>query len=183
MSSIEHNTKLKMQMASKAPKEPFVMYLGVLVALSALHPIMSLTSVNALLEKYQALKRKDEVHITLKFFPRTCSKEEKKAVVDDFRRFMEEHGNDVCVTITGIGYHEGTCALQISSDIITRNGNSTSVPWTHAKQNHITIALEEGKKAQDSVNAVIKQEDGGYLGDFVPISPTIINGHLQTFSS
>lgn len=57
------------------------------------------------------------------------------------------------------------------------------MPWTHEKQNHITVALEEGKYAKDSVIAVIKQEEyGDYPGDFIPLEPSIpIIGNLQTF--
>jgi 2'-5' RNA ligase len=134
------------------------------------------------LNKHDALKRKDEVHITLKFFKKD-DKDMKKGIVNAFKKFIEEHWDEVSLMITGIGYHQGTCALQVSSTITTKD--ETVVPWTHDKQNHITIALEEGKNAKDSIFAVMKQnESGDYPGDFISFEPPIvITGHLQTFSS
>jgi hypothetical protein len=170
---------------SKAPKEPrdaFVMYLGISVLLSALQTLLSTEAVQALFAKYPALKQKVEFHATLKFFEKK-DKDVKKGIVDAFKQFIEEHGADVSLMVTGIGYHQGTCALQVSPTIRTIDGSNTIVPWTHDKQNHITIALEEGKNAKDSVFAVMKQEDGGdYPGDFIPFTgPFVIIGHLQPF--
>jgi hypothetical protein len=164
------------------PKEPkaYVMYLGIAILGSALQPIKSLDAVHTLFAKYPELKYNEEFHITLFFFPKKY--ENKEVVVSEFRQFIAQHGDEVIVTVTGIGYHEGTCALQVSPTILTKGGNIT-VPWTHEKQNHITIALEEGKSAKNSIIAVIKQEEGGdYPGDFVPFEPCIvISGNLRTF--
>lgn len=170
----------------KAPKEPrdaFVMYLGVSVLLSALQPLFSTEAVQALFAKYPALIQKEEFHATLKFFKKD-DKDVKRGIVDAFKKFIEEHGADVSLIVTGIGYHQGTCALQVSPTITTTDGSNTLVPWTNDKQNHITVALEEGKNAKDSVFAVMKQEDGGdYPGDFIPFTePIPIPGHLQPFS-
>jgi 2'-5' RNA ligase len=129
------------------------------------------------------LKRKDTFHITLCFFQKKC--EDKGAIVEEFKRFIEEHGKEVSITVTGIGYLEGTCALQVSPVILTMDGRNITVPWIHEKQNHITIALEEGKSAKNSVLAVMKQEESGdYPGDFISFEPgIIINGNLKPFSS
>ncbi len=166
----------------KAPKEAFVMYLGVSVLLSVLQPLFSTEAVQALFAKYSALIQKDEFHATLKFFKKD-DKDVKKGIVDAFKQFIEEHGADVSLMVTGIGYHQGTCALQVSPTITTTDGSNTIVPWTNDKQNHITIALEEGKSATDSVFSVMKQEDGGdYPGDFTPFTgPIAIAGQLQPF--
>ena len=163
------------------PKEPkaYVMYLGIAIPLSALQPIMSLEVVQTLFEEYPKLEYNDEFHITLLFFPKKCA--DKEIVVGEFRQFIAQNGDEVSITVTGIGYHEGTCALQVSPTILTKGGNIT-VPWTHEKQNHITIALEEGKHAKNSIIAVMKQdEDGDYPGNFVPLEPIVITGNLQTF--
>lgn len=167
----------------KAPKEAFVMYLGVSVLLSVLQPLFSTEAVQALFAKYSALIQKDEFHATLKFFKKD-DKDVKKGIVNAFKQFIEEHGADVSLMDTGIGYHQGTCALQVSPTIQTTDGSNTIVPWTHDKQNHITIALEEGKSAKDSVFSVMKQEGSSdYPGDFTPFTePIPIPGHLQPFS-
>jgi hypothetical protein len=180
--------KSKVPEKSRKPKVPgvqlipkaFVMYLGIAIPLSVLQPIMSLDAVHALFAKYLKLKFNEEFHITLFFFPKKY--ENKEVVVSEFRQFIAQHGDEVLVTVTGIGYHEGTCALQVSPTILTKGGNIV-VPWTHEKQNHITIALEEGNNAKNSVIAVMKQEeDGDYPGDFVPFeSGIVISGNLQTF--
>jgi hypothetical protein len=185
--------------AQKAPKEPkaqkeqrepkaqeskkeFVMFLGVLVYLSALQSLFSTEAVQALFAKYPALIQKEEFHATLKFFKKD-DKDVKREMVDEFKKFIEEHGADVSLMVTGIGFHQGTCALQVSPTIRTTDGSNTLVPWTHNKQNHISIALEEGKNAKDSVFAVMKQEGSDdYPGDFIPFTePIPIIGHLQTF--
>ena len=72
--------------------------------------------------------------------------------------------------------------MQVSPTILTKGGNIV-VPWTHEKQNHITIALEEGKSAKNSVISVMKKDEGGdYPGDFVPFeSGIVISGNLRTF--
>ena len=167
------------QMTRKDPKV-YVMYLGVAILSSALQPIMSLEAVQTLFAKYPELKKKEEFHITLLFFPKKCA--DKEVVVGEFRQFITQHGDEVSITVTGIGYHEGTCALQVSPTILTKESNIT-VPWTHEKQNHITIALEEGKSAKNSIIAVMKQEEGGdYPGDFIPFEPSIpITCNLRTF--
>jgi hypothetical protein len=166
----------------KAPKEAFVMYLGVSVLLSVLQPLFSTEAVQALFAKYPALIQKEEFHATLKFFKKD-DKDVKREMVDEFKKFIEEHGADVSLMVTGIGFHQGTCALQVSPTIRTTDGSNTLVPWTHNKQNHISIALEEGKNAKDSVFAVMKQEGSDdYPGDFIPFTePIPIIGHLQTF--
>lgn len=175
-------SKPRDQLTSKEPKalkKPFVMYLGVAILSSALQPIMSLEVVQTLFAKYPELKKKEEFHITLLFFPKKCA--DKEVVVDEFRQFIAQHGDEVSITITGIGYHEGTCALQVSPIILTKESNIT-VPWIHEKQNHITIALEEGKNAKNSIIAVMKKEEyGDYPGDFIPLEPFAITGKLQTF--
>ena len=181
--------KIKAPKEPKAPQTqrassgPFVIYLGVGFDLSVWHPILELDTVVALFEKYPELKRKDTVHITLRFFQKKC--EDKGAIVDEFMRFIEEHGAEVSITVTGIGYHEGTCALQVSPVILTMDGHNTLVPWTHDKQNHITIALEEGKSAKNSIFAVMKQEGSSdYPGDFTSFEPSVvITGSLRPFSS
>lgn len=165
------------------PKEPFVMYLGVEINGCVLEQIMASSDVEGFIDKYPELKKKDTGHITLRFFSKKC--ENKREIVDEFRRFIAEHGEEVSITVTGIGYHEGTCALQVSPVILTMDGHNITVPWTHDRQNHITIALEEGKSAKNSVLAVMKQEESGdYLGDFIPFKPCIIiKGTLKPFSS
>jgi hypothetical protein len=167
------------QMTRKDPKA-YVMYLGVAILSSALQPIMSLDAVQTLFAKCPDLKKKEEFHITLLVFPKKCA--DKEIVVGEFRQFIAQNGDEVSITVTGIGYHEGTCALQVSPTILTKESNIT-VPWTHEKQNHITIALEEGKSAKNSIIAVMKQEEGGdYPGDFIPFEPSIpITGNLRTF--
>jgi hypothetical protein len=178
----KQQSKVPKEQHAMVPKEPFIMYLGVDVAVGNLLPIFSLHDIEALFAKYPALIQKEEFHATLKFFKKD-DKDVKKGIVDAFKQFIEEHGADVSLMVTGIGYHQGTCALQISPTIQTTDGSNTLVPWTHDKQNHITIALEEGKSAKDSVFAVMKQEDGGdYPGDFIPFTePIPITGHLQPF--
>lgn len=176
---------------TKAPKEPrepkeprvaFVMYLGVSVLLTALQSLFSTEAVQALFAKYHALIQKNEFHLTLKFFEKN-DKDVKGEMVDAFKKFIEEHGAVVSLMVTGIGYHQGTCALQVSPAITTTDGSNTIVPWTNDKQNHITIALEEGKRAKDSVFAVMKHEESGdYPGDFIPFTePIAITGQLQPF--
>lgn len=169
---------------AQEPKKEFVMYLGVSVLLSALQSLFSTEAVQALFAKYPALIQKEEFHATLKFFKKD-DKDVKREMVDEFKKFIEEHGADVSLMVTGIGYHQGTCALQVSSTITTIDGSNTLVPWTHDKQNHITIALEEGKSAKDSVFAVMKQEEcSDYPGDFIPFTePIPIIGQLKPFSS
>jgi hypothetical protein len=177
----------KEQKAPKEPREPrvaFVMYLGVSVRLTALQSLFSTEAVQALFAKYPALKQKVEFHATLKFFDKN-DKDVKGEMVDAFKQFIEEHGADVSLMVTGIGYHQGTCALQVSPAITTTDGSNTIVPWTNDKQNHITIALEEGKRAKDSVFAVMKHEESGdYPGDFISFTgPIAIIGQLKPFSS
>jgi len=163
------------------PKVPFVMFLGVAIDAHALHSITSLCIVDDFIAKYPELIYQYAFHITLFFFPKKCPN--KGEIVILFKQFIEEHGAEVLVSITGIGYHEGTCALQVSPTILTKDGSETPVPWTHEKHNHITIALEEGKSAKNSVIAVMKQEESGsYPGDFVPFEPPIvITGNLHPF--
>jgi hypothetical protein len=177
----EQPTTVQKEQPTTVPKEPFVLYLGVDVAGVELTSIMSLPNAEALFEKYPDLKHKENFHITLHFFPKKCAN--KGEIVDKFKQFIKEHGAKVVVTVTGIGYHEGTCALQVSPSILTADGSNTHVPWIHNKQNHITVALEEGKNAKDSINAVMKQEESGdYPGDFIPFEPPIIiTGHLKLF--
>jgi hypothetical protein len=179
----EQQPKAQKVQQPKAPKVQHVLYLGVEIELSTLQPILTLDAVVALFEKYPELKRKDTFHITLCFFQKKC--EDKGAIVEEFKRFIEEHGKEVSITVTGIGYHEGTCALQVSPVILTMDGSNITAPWTHEKQNHITIALEEGKSAKNSVLAVMKQEEScDYPGDFISFEPgIIINGNLKPFSS
>jgi hypothetical protein len=176
--------KAKEPREPKAPREAFVMYLGVSVLLSALQTLLSTEAVQALFAKYHALKQKNEFHATLKFFDKN-DKDVKGEMVDAFKQFIEEHGADVSLMVTGIGYHQGTCALQVSPAITTTDGSNTIVPWTNDKQNHITIALEEGKRAKDSVFAVMKHEESGdYPGDFISFTgPIAIIGQLKPFSS
>ena len=163
------------------PKVPFVMFLGVAIDAHALHSLMSSQVVKDFFAKYPKLIYQDDFHITLHFFPKKCK--DKKDIIDSFRRFIEEHGAEVLVSITGIGYHEGTCALQVSPSILTNDGSNTLVSWTHEKHNHVTIALEEGKSPKNSVIAVMKQEEGGdYPGEFIPFEPPIvITGNLHPF--
>ncbi len=163
------------------PKVPFVMFLGVAIDAHALHSITSLCIVDDFIAKYPELIYQDAFHITLLFFQKKCAN--KGEIVGEFKRFIAEHGAEVSVTVTGIGYHEGTCALQVSSSILTNDGSNTPVPWTHEKQNHITIALEEGKSAKNSVIAVMKQEEGGdYPGEFISFEPPfVITGNLRAF--
>lgn len=168
------------------PKEkpaavPFVMYLGIEINARALHSLMLSQVVNDFFANHSALKQQGDFHITLFFFSKKCPN--KGEIVILFKQFIEEHGAEVLVSITGIGYHEGTCALQVSPTILTKDGSETPVPWTHEKHNHITIALEEGKSAKNSVIAVMKQEESGsYPGDFVPFDPPIvITGNLHPF--
>ena len=157
------------------------MFLGVAIDAHALHSITSLCIVDDFITKYPKLIYQEAFHITLLFFPKKCAN--KGEIVGEFKRFVEKHGAEVSVTVTGIGYHEGTCALQVSPSILTNDGSNTLVPWTHEKHNHVTIALKEGKNAKNSVIAVMKQEEGGdYPGDFVPFEPPIvITGNLHPF--
>ena len=163
------------------PKVPFVMFLGVAIDAHALHSITSLCIVDDFIAKYSELIYQDAFHITLLFFQKKCAN--KGEIVGEFKQLIAEHGAEVAVTVTGIGYHEGTCALQVSSSILTNDGSNTPVPWTHEKQNHITIALEEGKSAKNSVIAVMKQEESGdYPGEFISFElPFVITGNLRAF--